>query len=709
MKRLLMTGTFAAVGAAIIGTAVPMTGFAANVTWTGGANDGGNVLTGDNWGGTAPGAADAAIIGDAPEAKLTSGTVEWKNLYIGNANGKTGYLSVEGGELTLSGNLWVGSGKNGSTVTARGVLVQSGGSITMSGTGDFSAGVWAGTAGKFIQTGGDFSSPNADMYIGSRGRGTFDIGGTMTMGSTHGIYVGITANGLVGSGEMRLGNGGTLTTKFLMPWSGNIHSAVAFGAGTLNATAANATFVSGLTGLVFDPGSFTLNTDYNVSIANCPAMFGSSQSEMRKTGTGTLTIDKMPPVGNISIERGVVALSADSTATRAAVDAAAGNVFPSNPSDALKADNYLLHRWNFNGYGLDLVGTNHVDLVGSGLIAYTNDNEEVMLTGGTRGTSWIDCGSNIIPAELGDTPFTIEIWTTTRALAKNNKVFMLGNNTRGESNTQGMDSGIKGLILAFKGTGAPPTFNIYSSTGGNSNMSVGSSSLVLDREYHIAVTVTPKGGNAATVIVYIQDTVTGDITSLAKEVTNWTTSLIDQHNFWLGHSHWNDPDPAANYNEVRVWAAALSQAQIEANNTLGPDTLPVLSDTAMQGVAESVTIAAGATLDLGGHALTQPVVKGAGTITTGAGGSLVVSDKMVVNVGECIEASGTIDLSNAKIELADPENLAESFTFLKPTTGQTLTVTGVPTPTNLPRGWKVSVAADGTCRIVKRGFMLIVK
>ena len=99
-------------------------------------------------------------------------------------------------------------------------------------------------------------------------------------------------------------------------------------------------------------------------------------------------------------------------------------------------------------------------------------------------------------------------------------------------------------------------------------------------------------------------------------------------------------------------------------------------------------------------------MKGNGTI---AGGTLVVSDKIVAAVGECIEASGTIDFSNAKIELVDPENLASPFTFLKPTAGQTLTVTGVPTPTNLPKQWKVSVSANGTGRIVKRGFVIIVR
>ena len=41
--------------------------------------------------------------------------------------------------------------------------------------------------------------------------------------------------------------------------------------------------------------------------------------------------------------------------------------------------------------------------------------------------------------------------------------------------------------------------------------------------------------------------------------------------------------------------------------------------------------------------------------------------------------------------------------------GQTLTVTGVPTPTNLPNGWEVSVSANGTGRIRRRGFCIYIR
>jgi hypothetical protein len=196
---------------------------------------------------------------------------------------------------------------------------------------------------------------------------------------------------------------------------------------------------------------------------------------------------------------------------------------------------------------------------------------------------------------------------------------------------------------------------------------------------------------------------------------NWSvTANAAQGYFWLGHSNGNDKDTNADIDEVRVWRGALDDTAIALSAQKGPDATAadiaeIAAATTILPMKRTMEIASGATLDLGGHTLTQPVVKGGGTIATGAGGSLVVSDKIVVNVGECIDASGTIDLSNAKIELADPENLASPFTFLKPATGQTLTVIGAPTPVNLPKRWNVSVSPSGVCRIGKRGFIVFVK
>ena len=322
----------------------------------------------------------------------------------------------------------------------------------------------------------------------------------------------------------------------------------------------------------------------------------------------------------------------------------------------------------------------------------------------------MDCGSNIIPTELGDTPFTIEFWATPTSIDNWRQWFALGNSSD-PNGTGGLASGFCMAVKSGSGNGA--NVGLAGATSGNGNHMVGDTTLTAGKEYHVAVAVTPKGNSTATISVYIEDTTAADaegheaIRTTTFEVGGWSTATIVQNNFWLGHSHWGDSDVASSYNEMRVWAAALSQAQVEANGRLGADTLPVFTDRCSLGMAKNVEIASGATLSIAsGQTLTQPVVKGSGTI---AGGTLVVSDKIVATVGECIEASGTIDLSNAKIELADPENLATAFTFLKPTAGQTLTVIGVPTPTNLTKRWKVSVSANGTGRIVKRGFVFVVR
>ena len=54
--------------------------------------------------------------------------------------------------------------------------------------------------------------------------------------------------------------------------------------------------------------------------------------------------------------------------------------------------------------------------------------------------------------------------------------------------------------------------------------------------------------------------------------TNDQLANLDDSNCWLGKSH-SDADPVANasYNEVRIWAGALSLADIETLHDLGPD------------------------------------------------------------------------------------------------------------------------------------------
>ena len=107
-----------------------------------------------------------------------------------------------------------------------------------------------------------------------------------------------------------------------------------------------------------------------------------------------------------------------------------------------------------------------------------------------------------------------------------------------------------------------------------------------------------------------------------------------------------------------------------------------------------------------GTTLTQPILTSSGGMVYG--GTLKISDKILLNVGDCITASGTIDLTNAKVVLVDPENLTLPFSFIKPAANATLNIVGRPEAENLPRGWLLSVSSN-FARIKKNGVVIILR
>ena len=134
----------------------------------------------------------------------------------------------------------------------------------------------------------------------------------------------------------------------------------------------------------------------------------------------------------------------------------------------------------------------------------------------------------------------------------------------------------------------------------------------------------------------------------------------------------------------------------------------IAATSATDPVMRTLELNSASTLEIAsGTAFTQPIVKGNGTVS---GGTLKVADSLVVKCGETLLASGTVDLSDAKVVLSDPENLAStrSFNFLKASDGQSLTIVGTPTAVGLPKGWMLRINAD-SARISKGGFVIYVK
>ena len=637
---------------------------------------------------------------------LSGGTVNLGNkFYVGRTvAAAVGTVNMTGGSLTVAGEMQVGLAgtgvfnQSGGTLTANSNLQigqvyrnksDGNGTFNLSGNGEVECKAYlavgrdgAGT-GTFNIAGGNYTSTRYKGIVGEAATGVLDVSDAGVANFPYGLEL---ARG--GSGTVYLRPGGTINTAFVQKQTGDGKPLFYATGGTLAATEDNAKFIGDIGDVLFGGGTTTTidTAGHGVSVVNCGynAAYGSS---LVKAGAGTLTFDALPPVGSIAVSAGTVALSAscDNSKTAAA----------------------LAHRWSFNSANeatnlTDSVGGVKGSKIGSS-VAFADG--QAAFTGNGNGKGSLNLGKGLLG--IGDA--TIEIWATRTAIKNWGRVFDYGASTANWITMAwniGTDNNRCKVAMCKSGTQDKNEYSGFSfGSGGNESYFVvrlhaksDDGRLILDwREY-----------DSATQSLLHSGSITNSQGLTLEYLYN------DKAIFYIGHALYSaDSDANAKYNEVRIWKGALSDEAIALSAAKGPDaTAADIAEIAAANdvsVTRTLELASGATLNLGGNTLTQPVVKGNGSIATGAGGSLVVSDKIVVNVGECIEASGTIDLSNAKIELADPESLATPFAFLKPAAGQTLTVIGVPTPTNLPKGWKVSVSPSGVCRIGKMGFVVFVK
>lgn len=230
----------------------------------------------------------------------------------------------------------------------------------------------------------------------------------------------------------------------------------------------------------------------------------------------------------------------------------------------------LTHRWSFSGVvagdatGIEItslhaeydsVGGQYAKLCG----VVTADGNQVTLAGGPRGTSYIDLGANILPAD--NVPFTIELWATMNAVQNWSRMIDIGNGTGNN------------MFWAWTQSTSSST-SVFGIQGANGNMSV-SGLGNLGTEYHFALVFEPQEDNTWKVKCYRQDATTGEtIASFEYSTagTEWRPSKLGQTNCWLGHSQWSgDRDASASYNEMRVWERALTEEELAANVLAGPD------------------------------------------------------------------------------------------------------------------------------------------
>ena len=628
------------------------------------------------------------------------------NIWLGrNSRGSATYLLSGGSINATRGTLDVGN-------YGTGVFVQDGGSITLgnsdlrvgwfgNGTytlndGSIASKYWVlvgqrnGAVGTFTQNGGTVTlviGDNADgnwLNIGeyASAHGTYTInGGTVEVGTGPnggGIFVGRT-----GTGRFVM-NGGTVITPTLISDTGI--ATVVLNGGTLkvardggSASSRHANdigIIKNIDNVVFGNGTTIDTNGHSTKITECGFETLSDDSSLTKVGEGKLTVDSIPPVTALTVTEGTLALVSGGDNAAAVA---------------------LGHRWSFNGKLTDSVGNTPATAIGSvntinyvdGVAVRTGSDQA-----GTYATS-LNLGSALVAGESA----TLEIWASRDTLLNGNmRVFDWG---PGTGNYLCMPWRNDSVIWIRNRADSPAIGGCFAE----------------DVKYHIAMAIRANGdGTSAIHFVRRKVDDLSDVTTCDETVPNWTLSLVASGNLYLGHSQWSNEsniDAAAIYDEVRVWRGALSDDAIALSAQKGPDASEsdieaiIAKNGETASVSRSLTLAPGATLDLGGNTLRQPVVSATGKL---ANGKLVVTECVNATVGQTLALDGdaSLDLTGAEINVTDLANLPrDGWTFATSPSGSI-----VPAE---PR--KLSGALEGytlflsptKARIGKVGFVLFVE
>ena len=595
----------------------------------------------------------------------------------GRSNQSHGYLNQDGGSLTVSN----GDGFNIAR-DSYATYVQNAGDLVVNCVTRIAWGTGTAVGGTYKLNGGTATFKN-DFYVGVGRLGTFaQSGGTMT--ANNGVKI---ANGSSATGYFNM-SGGILNTPSIQGVSG-VASVVLDGGTIVAKNASDGAFFSGIDSLVVGGGA--IDTDgHDLSVTADAVRVIDGGKAFTKAGEGTLTFPAMPASDTVTVEAGALALAAG-----------ANNVAPAAP--ALTGPT---HRWSFNNsYNDSVTGAAPASRFGttSGKTTpLTITPGKLVLNGGG---GWGNGSLSLGVSSLGSADATVEIWAGNDAIVDNSVLFSYSD--------QNWGTAPKNEVCFKWSEGKAATDVMWVKKAGTDIFKENAvlSQVVLGKEYYFAFTFHDNGDGSALISWQRRDAATGALERSGRRVVpGWTLANVASSTnptFAIGVYKNNVAgDAKASYNEVRVWGAALSDDALALSAQKGPDATAadIAAIVAKNGeVADrTLAIASGATLDLGGNTLTQPVLAGAGTVQNG---TLTVTKKIRVNADEKLTFSGvTLDVTGTTVEVADPENLTQPFVFAESTTA----ITGK--PSSGVRGWKVKKSADGRTLTFKRvrGVMVIV-
>ena len=239
---------------------------------------------------------------------------------------------------------------------------------------------------------------------------------------------------------------------------------------------------------------------------------------------------------------------------------AAGAAFPfATRADETKTTTAALkHRWTFNTDLKDSVTGRAAQKIGANVAVADG---VVKMTGAGNSQGSLNLGSGIMPPGAA----TVEIWAKQTAAKNYSRIFDYAQNTQNylmEAWTAGTDVN-KSIVEVNR-----------ANTKYTANPAFGP--LTLNTKFHITARVCPNADGSTTVLWATRNSTSGAVVKSGSiSVPNWAPASLKNPVFYLGHSPFtNDHDAHAEYDEVRIWDGALTDAQLEANAVAGPDTLP---------------------------------------------------------------------------------------------------------------------------------------
>ena len=239
---------------------------------------------------------------------------------------------------------------------------------------------------------------------------------------------------------------------------------------------------------------------------------------------------------------------------------AAGAAFPlAGRADETKTTAAALkHRWTFNTDLKDSVTGRSAQKIGSSVAVADG---VVKMTGAGNSQGSLNLGSGIMPPGAA----TVEIWAKQTAAKNYSRIFDYAQNTQNylmEAWTAGTDIN-KSIVEVNR-----------ANTKYTANPAFGP--LTLNTQFHITARVCPNADGSTTVLWATRNSTSGALVKSGSiSVPNWAPASLKNSVFYLGHSPFaNDHDAHAEYDEVRIWDGALTDAQLDANAAAGPDALP---------------------------------------------------------------------------------------------------------------------------------------